>query len=587
MLYVALAIFGAGLIFKISRWFRFQIRELPRNAALATGHRIGSAVRGIIAVLLSRKILTLFKVFILDVLMQRRLLRESVARWAAHMAMAAAMTGLILLHALDDVVTEHLFSSYYPTVNPFFFLRNLFGVLLLVGLLFAAGSRYFTRSPRRFSSGMDMAVLLLLGLIIVSGIVLESADISSRNAFIRMVEDYAGLDPEDDAEDIAGLEAYWVNEFGVVSPHVVPPFDSDTLALGLEVHESYCADCHSKAPWAFASYGLSRLTAPLALFLDRIDAHTYAWYAHYVISLIALALLPFTKMFHVMVSPLSLMANAVMDETSDPVNVATRQVMELDACVHCGMCNESCTNAGAFAAVRNATIMPSEKMAALRTMAFGKPLSKMEIRSIQNGFFFCTHCRQCTDTCPVGINLQALWLTARDAFLEKGFPEFFLLSPLSIHRAIRRIETRSILFRNPLIRLKKILEAEYASFAPDPGGKALRLSDLDPLLKNNLSQAFHGRTASTCFGCTTCSSVCPVVANYDHPNEVLGLLPHQVIYSANLGLLGMVFGSGMLWRCLGCYECQDACPQGVCITDVFYQLKNMAITYFEEKAEMS
>jgi heterodisulfide reductase subunit C len=33
----------------------------------------------------------------------------------------------------------------------------------------------------------------------------------------------------------------------------------------------------------------------------------------------------------------------------------------------------------------------------------------------------------------------------------------------------------------------------------------------------------------------------------------------------------------MLWDCLGCYQCQELCPQGVAVTDVMYQLKNVAI----------
>lgn len=585
-LYVALAIFLVGCVYKISRWFSFQIQGIPRESSLNTGARVLAALKGIVSTVLSPKIVTLIKVFVLDVMFQRRLLRQSRSRWAVHMATFVAMSYLILLHALGKVITASFFPNYYSTVNPFFFLRNFFGILIFIGLLFAVCRRYVSKRQRRFSNGMDLIIILLLGFIIVSGIVLESAEISSHRKFIRMVEDYSGLDPDGDAKEIKALESVWVKEFGVVSPNVREPIGADMLDQGLDTHKSYCAQCHSSAPWAFASYGLSRLVSPVALTLDRINFPSLMWYIHYLVSLIALACLPFTKMFHVFVSPLSLLANAVMDKNSNPVNVATRQVMELDACVHCGICNESCTNAGAFAAMGNTRIMPSEKMVELKTLVSGKHLAKTEIRAIQNGFFFCTHCQNCTDSCPVGINLQALWLTARDAFLQKGFPEFFLLSPLSIHRAIRRIETLSILFRNPLIQLRQIINAEFRKYTDDTHGNALSLADIDPAPKKKLLQSFQGHTSTTCFSCMTCSLACPVVANYDNPNAALGLLPHQVIHSANLGLLDMVFGSNMLWSCLGCYECQESCPQGVCVTDIFYELKNMAITHFEEKAQM-
>ncbi len=77
---------------------------------------------------------------------------------------------------------------------------------------------------------------------------------------------------------------------------------------------------------------------------------------------------------------------------------------------------------------------------------------------------------------------------------------------------------------------------------------------------------------------------CPVVRNFDNPLEALGLLPHQMIRAANLGLGDIIFDSNMLWSCLGCYACQDDCPQGVQITDVFYELKNLAMENAKERA---
>jgi len=41
----------------------------------------------------------------------------------------------------------------------------------------------------------------------------------------------------------------------------------------------------------------------------------------------------------------------------------------------------------------------------------------------------------------------------------------------------------------------------------------------------------------------------------------------------------------MLWSCLGCYQCQEACPQGVRVTDVLYKIKNMAMERLKNKSE--
>ena len=82
---------------------------------------------------------------------------------------------------------------------------------------------------------------------------------------------------------------------------------------------------------------------------------------------------------------------------------------------------------------------------------------------------------------------------------------------------------------------------------------------------------------SFCFGCETCTTVCPVVDSYDNPREELGLLPHQIMNSCGLGLKDLALGSNMLWDCLTCYQCQEQCPQGVCVTDIIYELKNRAV----------
>ena len=83
-------------------------------------------------------------------------------------------------------------------------------------------------------------------------------------------------------------------------------------------------------------------------------------------------------------------------------------------------------------------------------------------------------------------------------------------------------------------------------------------------------------TFSACFECQTCTNVCPVVSNYPNPKEKLNLLPHQIMHSLGLGLRDQALGAGMVWDCLTCYLCQEACPQGVRVTDIFWELKNRA-----------
>jgi len=69
-LYITLTIFGLGLVYRISTWFRYSIgtdaREIP------TSTRVFAAVKGIVSTLFSVKVFTLLRVFIFDVLLQVR-----------------------------------------------------------------------------------------------------------------------------------------------------------------------------------------------------------------------------------------------------------------------------------------------------------------------------------------------------------------------------------------------------------------------------------------------------------------------------------------------------------------------------------
>jgi heterodisulfide reductase subunit C len=80
---------------------------------------------------------------------------------------------------------------------------------------------------------------------------------------------------------------------------------------------------------------------------------------------------------------------------------------------------------------------------------------------------------------------------------------------------------------------------------------------------------------------------CPIVHHFDHPQNALDLVPHQVMHAASLGMKDMILGSNMLWACLGCYRCQEQCPQGVRVTDIFYQLKNIAIQEMKKTDEQA
>jgi heterodisulfide reductase subunit C len=257
------------------------------------------------------------------------------------------------------------------------------------------------------------------------------------------------------------------------------------------------------------------------------------------------------------------------------------QLMELDACMHCRTCSSQCSVAVAFEGIPNINILPSEKIASIRALASGKKLTREELRNIQEGVYLCTNCYRCTVACPAGIDLQKLWFDVREILLQQGYPEYLVLSPLSFYRGLMKEETVWKDYEKPLVQAREAIAAQCDLMKRKD--KVLPLTPTNRTLQGGLNLSSQAKTFSVCFGCQTCTTVCPVVANYENPQEVLGLLPHQIMHAAGLGLRDLAFGSNMLWDCLTCYQCQEQCPQGVCVTDVLYELKNLAVRYVREK----
>jgi heterodisulfide reductase subunit C/nitrate reductase gamma subunit len=571
-LYISLAIFIIGLIYKICRWLSrkttLEAKDIP------TSKRLSSAIKGIVLTIFSLKILTLIKVFFLDIIIQRKVLKEDSFRWLTHIFIYVAFTLLLLMHALDKFITSALFSSYSATLNPFFFLRDLFGALVIIGICMAIYRRFILKPPRIKTNPMDTYAIIILAIIMLSGILLEGAKIGSYSIYKNMVTDYASL--EEGEEDFKALTAFWVAKFGTISPDIKAPFKDEMLEAGKEIHEMSCSGCHSRAQWAFIGYPVAKAFKGAALTFDKAGIHTIVWYIHFLACFIGLAYLPFSKFLHIITSPLSLLANSVMDkEESDPANIATRQALELDACTHCGACTSRCSVGIIIEQIENINILPSEKIQSLKAVVSKKEMEEKDFRIILDGAYLCTNCHRCTDVCPAGINLEELWFTMREDMFQEDYPEFSVLSPLSFYRGLMRETIEQKDYKKPLNLARQAIASKCDLMkTPD---KVVSLTPSDKELQGSLLLSDQASTFQGCFGCQTCTNACPVVAAYENPKEVLGMLPHQIMYAAGLGIRDLAFGSNMLWDCLTCYQCQEQCPQGVHVTDVLYELKNLAI----------
>jgi heterodisulfide reductase subunit C/nitrate reductase gamma subunit len=555
LLSVALIVCGLGLLSRMLRWFSGGVSATDRNLSVIS--RIAAVAWAVPKVLVSLRLLAVFKGLILDGLLQIRLFRTDQNRWLAHQLIMWGFLLLLIFHAMDGIFTTQLTRFYEPTLNPWRALRNLFGLMVVAGLVLAVRRRVMGRSRLKTSS-MDIAVLVWVGAVVLTGFLIEGAKIASRSEFYRMVEDYHDIEA---TEEVEALEAVWVSDYGLAAGKPGLVYTEDQLALGREVNDMSCVDCHARPQWAPASYALSRLLIPLSRNPDRGELVLLAYWLHVLLCLGILAWLPFGKMRHCLTGPLSGIVDRCWRDDPDNATGAVRRMLSLDACLHCGLCADRCSVGFCAERLDNRYILPAEKLTVLG--ARFNPDSS-EATALLEGLTVCTNCRRCTDVCPVGIDLQDLWDTVREDLLARGGLDGFALSPLGIHRAVSFEDA----FETSQQQLELKRQQAVASVKDNAIHPVERFGGLIGGITGN--GAFR-----LCYECKTCTSSCPIVGMVSL--QELGLAPHQIIQATALGLDDLVASSRMLWTCLGCYRCQDRCPQGVSVTDIIYLHKNNAL----------
>ena len=557
-----------GLIVRLSIWFTQDMRPSAIPAAPAAV-RVAEALKGVLGSLFSAQCILIIKSIFVDLLFQKRIFDKSALRWLAHTLIFTGFILLLLMHAMHSVVTEYLFRNYQSTLNPYIFLRNLFGLMVLAGVAIAVFRRISLKPQRLRTSISDWAALVFLTVIILSGMLLEGTKISSHWKFQSMVDEYASLANEEDGK---ALEAFWIQENGLISPNVQLPPAPELVAKGREINGDSCIECHVSNRNAFASFSMAKITPLFFSVLGDAATITFFWYLHVVSCLAFLAWLPFSKMFHILAAPVSLMIKTVTgDRLQEQANIFTRQMIGLSACTHCGTCSLECSSNMFYESFQNDFILPSEKVQYLKKIAAGKEIDPAILKRMQQGLYVCTSCDRCTTVCPSGINLKELFVSARYALLGQGMPETAMLSHFSFPLALAQN-----FVDDHLQALKKVTDIFKKSFQ--------HLTDMALPITLGKAKDIGNITFRGCFSCQRCTNICPVVRSYDNPTEALGMLPHQIMFSLGIGNRELAMGAQMIWSCSTCYLCQEHCPNQVELCDIFYTLKNGALNKIEAGA---
>jgi len=113
--------------------------------------------------------------------------------------------------------------------------------------------------------------------------------------------------------------------------------------------------------------------------------------------------------------------------------------------------------------------------------------------------------------------------------------------------------------------------SEKRLFNETRAAKSIKMGDLDPKFKYELSMVPGFEKLRLCFQCGTCTADCPIARFSDvyHPRRFMRM--------TQLGMKDRVLGSEALWLCAACFTCVDHCPQGVDIAGVIRALRNMAV----------
>ncbi len=251
---VSLILFIVGIGATLTFWFQGTVGDpsFSRHEKLSY---IGEKAWQVI---FSKKMLTLLKVFAVDVLLLRRILKESVSRWTIHSLIYLPfflrfLIGLILLllsvaFPMSPQVAV-LLDKNYPFIA---FTYDFLGLCIIIGIISAIMRRVQGKTQKAVTSGQDYVVLGLVGAILLTGFLVEGMRI---------------------------------------------------LLTAIPL---------SAALPSFMGYPISLL---LSLFSVRWEVvYPYGWYIHAIFTGALVAYLPFSKMFHILVSPLVLLIKAAVGE---------------------------------------------------------------------------------------------------------------------------------------------------------------------------------------------------------------------------------------------------------------------------------
>lgn len=183
MAVVASAIFVLGSFYNAMIWMEGKVADdgidIPKSRKLLV-----SAAKLLKAVF-SRDLVRHLRLALLDSMFLRKLWRTSKMRWFMHAMILFGFTGLLILDLITTAALEifHFNAFIDPAGWGKLWIRDfgfdLFGLMVLIGLVGATARRFVFRPKQLVTGQEDFLAILLLMIVIIGGFVQEGIGISS------------------------------------------------------------------------------------------------------------------------------------------------------------------------------------------------------------------------------------------------------------------------------------------------------------------------------------------------------------------------------------------------------------------------
>jgi len=288
---ILLGLFVVELVFILSVWLKARVPGLPADAS--RWRKLGAVTGLVLSTIFSRRIWSLLKALVVDGMVHRRLYRANLRRWSIHMAVFGSWLVLGVLSTITGLVVEILpllgmsptqvaslpliGQLYHADVWWVALLNELLGLTVLAGMSLVIYRRYIQKDPQLRTMPADNVVIALLTLIALSGFPAET---------FRLLADYT-------------------TPVGVFRP--------DPAMLSAVKFPAVLYDVWGPQ-WGFLGYLSAALLGTLRLSPGVWAVlHNVSFWLHFVIVTALLFLLPFSRFFHVIMSPVIVAYNTTME----------------------------------------------------------------------------------------------------------------------------------------------------------------------------------------------------------------------------------------------------------------------------------